>query len=209
MGTQCDDWNKARRVWSCARISLPKTLDSSSKLYLSNLQTVVRGYSEAKSIAIRDRNPPIAFRDIAEISADLRAALEKLDDIALTRLAPLLPAPATAIAQIEQSLGVFEKALLQARQPRVPRKRPHELDNILVNMLADLYERTTGRKPSVTTVGSSNARKGRFIDFVKTFAKEFLPDEKFRFDGRAIQRLLKIRRKKPDQLKRPNTKSRN
>jgi hypothetical protein len=66
-------------------------------------------------------------------------------------------------------------------------------------VLADIFERNTDRKASVTTNPVTDNRQGPFVDFVMTFAEHFLPDEVKALNPRAIQRALKIRKDNPEE----------
>ena len=97
------------------------------------------------------------------------------------------------------NLDVLEAAVKHAQTPLIPRRKPHEHNNFLVVVLADIFDRSTDRKASVTTNPVTDNREGPFVDFVMSFAEHFLPDEVKALNPRAIQRALKMRKDNPEE----------
>ena len=163
-------WESTRTVWSAGGVDLPATINSNTAHFL------------------------------ADRCRDLSDALSRMDTVASARIAGASPVSFTPlVGETIANLDVLEAAVKHAQTPLIPRRRPHEHNNFLVVVLADIFERSTDRKASVTTNPVTDNREGPFVDFVMSFAEHFLPDEVKALNPRAIQRALKMRKDNPEE----------
>jgi len=196
-----DDWQAARRVWSAAGVELPDQPDHQHQSYLTHLKHVAGTFHAAKASTEADRTRAWSLADVADQCRELSDLLGEIDDIAFARIAGASPVPADQLlADTISHLGLLEAALINAEQPVVPRKKAHEHNNVLIVLLAMVYEQVTKRTPSVTTNPITNEREGPLVSFVQSFATNFLPSHTPVPSGRTIQRALKIQRDTPDPL---------
>ena len=192
-------WESARTVWSAGGVDLPATMNSNNAHFLADLKGAAANFRSAKTVSDMDRERDWSFDELADRCRDLSDALSRMDTVASARIAGASPVSFTPlVGETIANLDVLEAAVKHAQTPLVPRRKPHEHNNFLVVVLADIFERNTDRKASVTTNPVTDNREGPFVDFVMSFAEHFLPDEVKALNPRAIQRALKMRKDNPE-----------
>jgi hypothetical protein len=92
-----------------------------------------------------------------------------------------------------ENLGELESALRRTRSPIIRGKKPNEHLNVLVELLVNVYERSTGKQATVYTNRIDNQRVGLIVGFVEAFNKFFLFGEIESISAHAIQRVLQTR----------------
>ena len=193
-------WESARTVWSAGGVDLPATMNSNNAHFLADLKGAAANFRFAKSVSDMDRERDWSFDELADRCRDLSDALSRMDTVASARIAGASPVSFTPlVGETIANLDVLEAAVKHAQTPLIPRRKPHEHNNFLVVVLADIFERNTDRKASVTTNPVTDNREGPFVDFVMSFAEHFLPDEVKALNPRAIQRALKMRKDNPEE----------
>ena len=193
-------WESARTVWSAGGVDLPATMNSNNAHFLADLKGAAANFNSAKTVSDMDRERDWSFDELADRCRDLSDALSRMDTVASARIAGASPVSFTPlVGETIANLDVLEAAVKHAQTPLIPRRKPHEHNNFLVVVLADIFERSTDRKASVTTNPVTDNREGPFVDFVMSFAEHFLPDEVKALNPRAIQRALKMRKDNPEE----------
>ena len=193
-------WESTRTVWSAGGVDLPATMNSNNAHFLADLKRAAANFRSAKTVSDMDRERDWSFDELADRCRDLSDALSRMDTVASARIAGASPVSFTPlVGETIANLDVLEAAVKHAQTPLIPRRRPHEHNNFLVVVLADIFERNTDRKASVTTNPVTDNREGPFVDFVMIFAEHFLPDEVKALNSRAIQRALKVRKDNPEE----------
>lgn len=191
-------WEQARSVWSAGGKQLPKTLDNDDLRFLTALEVAAGTYRAAKKVTESDRNRDWTPDQVADQCDALARALYQLDDTIFARLAGASRAPIQSIIpETIANLHLLESAFRNAKMPTLPRKKKQEHNNFLVSILADIYERHTGKRASVYSNRTSNKRVGLFVEFVAAFNAQFLSGEISNLNARAIQRALQTRAKNP------------
>ena len=193
-------WESTRTVWSAGGVDLPATMNSNNAHFLADLKRAAANFRSAKTVSDMDRERDWSFDELADRCRDLSDALSRMDTVASARIAGASPVSFTPlVGETIANLDVLEAAVKHAQTPLIPRRKPHEHNNFLVVVLADIFERSTDRKASVTTNPVTDNRGGPFVDFVMSFAEHFLPDEVKALNPRAIQRALKMRKDNPEE----------
>jgi hypothetical protein len=192
-----DEWRAAREVWAAGGVEILEEPNAGALHFLTDLRRAAGTYLAAREVTETDRERTPTLATIADQCRSLYIALERLDDVAVSRVTGSLPR-AFHLGYLLAELASLESALRHARAPRVPRKRPQEHNDFLVVVLAGIYEKTAGRKASVTTNPFTDEREGPFVDFVLAFAWHFLGDETELLNPRSIQRALKARKDNPE-----------
>ena len=193
-------WESTRTVWSAGGVDLPATINSNNAHFLADLKGAAANFRSAKTVSDMDRERDWSFDELADRCRDLSDALSRMDTVASARIAGASPVSFTPlVGETIANLDVLEAAVKHAQAPLIPRRKPHEHNNFLVVVLADIFERSTDRKASVTTNPVTDNREGPFVDFVMSFAEHFLPDEVKALNPRAIQRALKMRKDNPEE----------
>ena len=193
-------WESARTVWSAGGVDLPATMNSNNAHFLADLKRAAANFRSAKTLSDANRERNWSFDELADRCRDLSDALSRMDTVASARIAGASPVSFTPlVGETIANLDVLEAAVKHAQAPLIPRRKPHEHNNFLVVVLADIFERSTDRKASVTTNPVTDNREGPFVDFVMSFAEHFLPDEVKALNPRAIQRALKMRKDNPEE----------
>ena len=193
-------WESTRTVWSAGGVDLPATMNSNNAHFLADLKRAAANFRSAKTVSDMDRERDWSFDELADRCRDLSDALSRMDTVASARIAGASPVSFTPlVGETIANLDVLEAAVKHAQTPLIPRRKPHEHNNFLVVVLADIFERSTDRKASVTTNPVTDNREGPFVDFVMSFAEHFLPDEVKALNPRAIQRALKMRKDNPEE----------
>ena len=193
-------WESARTVWSAGGVDLPATMNRNNAHFLADLKRAAANFRSAKTVSDMDRERDWSFDELADRCRDLSDALSRMDTVASARIAGASPVSFPAlVGETIANLDVLEAAVKHAQAPLIPRRKPHEHNNFLVVVLADIFERNTDRKASVTTNPVTDNREGPFVDFVMSFAEHFLPDEVKALNPRAIQRALKMRKDNPEE----------
>ena len=193
-------WESTRTVWSAGGVDLPATMNSNNAHFLADLKGAAANFRSAKTVSDMDRERDWSFDELADRCRDLSDALSRMDTVASARIAGASPVSFTPlVGETIANLDVLEAAVKHAQVPLIPRRKPHEHNNFLVVVLADIFERSTDRKASVTTNPVTDNREGPFVDFVMSFAEHFLPDEVKALNPRAIQRALKMRKDNPEE----------
>lgn len=193
-------WESTRTVWSAGGVDLSATMNSSNAHFLADLKGAAANFRSAKTVSDTDRERDWSFDELADRCRDLSDALSRMDTVASARIAGASPVSFTPlVGETIANLDVLEAAVKHAQTPLIPRRKPHEHNNFLVVVLADIFGRNTDRKASVTTNPVTDNREGPFVDFVMSFAEHFLPDEVKALNPRAIQRALKMRKDNPEE----------
>jgi len=193
-------WESTRTVWSAGGVDLPATMNRNNAHFLADLKGAAANFRSAKTVSDMDRERDWSFDELADRCRDLSDALSRMDTVASARIAGASPVSFTPlVGETIANLDVLEAAVKHAQTPLIPRRKPHEHKNFLVVVLADIFERNTDRKASVTTNPVTDNREGPFVDFVMSFAEHFLPDEVKALNPRAIQRALKMRKDNPEE----------
>ena len=193
-------WESTRTVWSAGGVDLPATMNSNNAHFLADLKGAAANFRSAKTVSDMDRERDWSFDELADRCRDLSDALSRMDTVASARIAGASPVSFTPlVGETIANLDVLEAAVKHAQAPLIPRRKPHEHNNFLVVVLADIFDRNTDRKASVTTNPVTDNREGPFVDFVMIFAEHFLPDEVKALNPRAIQRALKMRKDNPEE----------
>ena len=192
------NWEQARSVWSAGGKELPTTPDNDDLHFLTVLKVAAGTYRAAKEVTEADRNRDWTPDQVADQCDALARALYQPDDTMLARLSGASHAPTQSIIlETITNLHILESAFRNAKMPTLPRKKQHEHNNFLVSILADLYERHTGKRASVYSDRINNERVGLFVEFVEAFNTQFLSGEISDLNARAIQRALQTKAKNP------------
>jgi len=195
-------WESAREVWSTAKVELPRELNEASRKYLTELDRTLTKFRTAASIAETDRSRDWAFSEVADQCRDLHNILDGIDEAAFSRVAgAALTRADQLLPEAVVCLEHLEIAFRRARSPKIPRKRTHEQNYILVTLLAGVFDEMTDLRATVTYNPYRGTREGRFVAFVHAFIAQFLPNHEPIPNGRAIERILITRRKIPDPLR--------
>ncbi len=203
------DWESARTIWFAGGVDLPKQINSDNAHYLTDLRRAAANFVSAKFVTELDRKRDWSFEKLADHCRGLSDDLSKIDDVAFSRIAGASPVSLTPLlGETTANLDLLESAFRHALVPIVPHKKPQEHNNFLVVVLANIYERNTDHKASVTTNPVTDEREGLFVNFVMSYTKHFFPDlmpssdkkkdKKGKLNPRFIQQALKARRDNPE-----------
>ena len=91
------------------------------------------------------------------------------------------------------NLYFLETIFDRTNEPSLPWKTKHELNDMAVIRLAEVFEGRTNSSPSVTRHWERADRTGQFVDFVLKFYEHMLPDFASTVSGRSIQASLEKR----------------
>ena len=184
-------WVNARIVWSTCGTDLPESMTEGNAHYLTDLKVAAGTYRSAKEVTKADRARECTPEEVAGQCNALAQVLYQLDDAMFARLAgaSLIPIP-LIITETIANLHILESAFRNAKIPMLPRKKKQEDNNILVSVLADIYELHTKKGPSVYSDRTNNKRVGQFVNFVEAFNTQFMSGELSVLNARAIQLAL-------------------
>ena len=165
-------WESARTVWSAGGVDLPATMNSNNAHFLADLKGAAANFRSAKTVSDADRQRDWSFDELADRCRDLSVALSRMDTVASARIAGASPVSFTPlVGETIANLDVLEAAVKHAQAPLIPRRKPHEHNNFLVVVLADIFERNTDRKASVTTNPVTDNREEPFVDSAMSLAE--------------------------------------
>jgi hypothetical protein len=192
------NWLATRTVWSTVGTDLPEISNERYNSYSDDLQQARHSYLAMKESLKAARAVSVDLKKLADHCRDLCDDLTGIDPLSSSRLAGatrqslnnLLTDAVSTLAQLEMGLRT-------AKVPSLPRKKPNEHLNFLVERLADIYEKRLGKTPSVYTDRETDERVGDIIGFVEAFNDCFLDGEIDGVNARAIQRALQARTKAP------------
>ena len=138
-------WESARTVWSAGGVDLPATMNSNNAHFLADLKRAAANFRFAKTVSDMDRERDWSFDELADRCRDLSDALSRMDTVASARIAGASPVSFTPlVGETIANLDVLEAAVKHAQTPLIPRRKPHEHNNFLVVVLADIFERNRG-----------------------------------------------------------------
>ncbi len=188
------EWKAAQDVWSTANIDLPVKQTDEHTPFLDDLRQVALTYQAAKEATVADRKDKTNLIAIADQCRDLADALAMLDPAPASRLAGAASQPLNnLLTDTFGNLGEIESALRRSRPPIIRGKKQNEHLNVLIELLANVYEYCTGKQATVYTERVDNQRVGQIVVFVEAFNKHFLFGEIENINPRAIQRVLQTR----------------
>jgi hypothetical protein len=188
------EWKAAQDIWLTANIDLPVKQTDEDTPFLDDLRQVALTYQAAKEATVADRKDKTNLIAIADQCRDLADALAKLDPAPTSRLSGAASQPLNNLfTDTFENLGEVESALRRSRPPIIRGKKPNEHLNVLIELLANVYERHTRKQATVYTERVDNQRVGQIVGFVEAFNKHFLFGEIENINARAIQRVLQTR----------------
>ena len=195
---QQPDWEQACLVWATGGKKLPGTPGENDFRLLADLKAAAGSYRSAKEITDADRTREWTPDQVADQCEALARMLYQLDDAMFARIAGASHASIQSIVpETISNLYTLDSAFRNARMPTLPRKKKQEHNNFLVSILANIYERHTGKRATVYTNRKNNKRVGPFVEFVDAFNKYFLSGDISNLNARAIQRALTKRADSP------------
>ena len=188
------EWKAAKDIWLTANIDLPVKQTVEHTHFLDDLRQVALTYRAAKKATVDDRKDKTNLIAIADQCRDLADALAMLEPAPASRLSGAVSQPMNnLLTDTFENLGELESALRRTRSPIIRGKKPNEHLNVLVELLVNVYERSTGKQATVYTNRIDNQRVGLIVGFVEAFNKHFLFGEIKSISARAIQRVLQTR----------------
>jgi hypothetical protein len=194
-----EEWNTARQIWAAGAVKIPAYPDEGTLHYLTDLKRAAATFLTAKSVTETDRQRTWSRERVAKQCRDLTQALYRIDELSLSRMAGASRMPITTLlAETLGNLAILESALINAREPKKPRKHKHVHNDFLVTILAGIYENEPGRSAGVTKNWDTNKRRSVFFNFVVSFAENFLPEHAATLNIRALERALNTRRDHPE-----------
>ena len=200
------DWENAHAIWAAGDFDIPARRDDERIHLLADLKIAAGMFSEFQRVTTVDRDRTWSPDQVVRLCRQLLEILYEFDDVVLARMArvrnpdgePTKLEGEIVVADVLGSLAQLEYLMERVQLPNVTRKHKHEFNELLVIRLADIFERTTGRKASVTTDWDTSVRRGVFVDFVQEFTGRMLPSCSPDIGGRVIQRALELRKKWAD-----------
>ena len=191
------EWADARAIWAAGKVDIPVQRDADDIHLLSDLKFAAGMHTEATRVATADREREGTPEVGARLCSELIEFLSRIDEVTYNRLARIPGvAPDLLVEQTMLDLISLEIALRRMPDPPKVRKRKHEIDDPLILRLAEIFQRETGRRPTVTTDWHTDERRGDFVNFVSEFLRRMLPERSTEIGGRAIQRVLALARER-------------
>jgi len=188
------NWQNTHTVWSTCGVDLPAKMDDRNAHFLSELKLVSYMVQGAVSVNHADRSRTQTPKKLSNQCRSLSSALCQIDDITLARLA------GSTTKQIRKYLNEtvlrliqLESLLENTTEPKLPRKRKHELNDMAIIRLADIFELHAKANASVSKHWEESTRSGLFVKFVLKFYELFLPKFASSVNGRSIQASLEKR----------------
>jgi hypothetical protein len=190
------EWKIARTIWSAGEVDIPAQMTSDDDHYLAGLKRIKAMVLTSDEVNQADRSREISPNQLADQCHSLSSALSQIDDLTLIRviknttidIEKILNETVTNLSQLEAALG-------KTLEPTIPRKQKHELNDMAIIELADIFELSAGSKASVTKHWEESTRGGIFVNFVLKFYELMLPDFASSVSGRSIQASLEKRSK--------------
>ena len=191
------EWADARAIWAAGKVDIPVRRDADRIHLMSALKFAAGMHTEATRVATADREREETPEVGARLCSELIEFLSRIDDVTSGRLARIPNVAADLLVeQTMHDLISLEIALRTMPNPPKVRKRKHEIDDLLILRLAEVFQRETGRRPTVITDWTTYERRGDFVDFVSEFLRRMLPERSTEIGGRAIQRALALARER-------------
>ena len=188
------EWDVARAIWAAGKVDIPPIRDGKNLHFLFDLKSAFGMIVEANRVTSTDWERTWKPSDGARLCHELIEFLYQIDDPVMMRMArasrveigPLMDRTVV-------DLSLLGSALESAPMPSTPRKRKHEINDMAILRLADVFERGAKANASVTRHWDTSIRSGHFINFVLKFYELMLPEFAFQVSGRSIQASLEKR----------------
>lgn len=188
------DWKDARTIWATGGLIIPEQIEAENAYYLTDLKLIAAMVHSADAVNQADRSRKIAPKELAELCNSLSSSLLQIDNTTFVRMASGTALDSRQILNdTVANLFLLEAVLDRTVEPSIPRKRKHELHDIAIIRLADIFEHNTKANASVTKHWEESPRKGKFVNFVLKFYELMLPGFVSSVSGRSIQASLEKR----------------
>jgi hypothetical protein len=187
-------WKNARTIWLAGGMDLPKRMNSNNTHYLADLKLVAGMVQSADVVSRADRLRKKSPRKLADLCRSLSSALSHIDDPTLARMAGSTSLDIRHVLnESVANLFLLEATLGKTMEPAIPRKRKHDLNDMAIIRLADIFDLKAKASASVTKHWEGSTRSGFFVNFVLKFYELMLPDFASSVSGRSIQASLEKR----------------
>ena len=184
-------WVHARMIWSAAGVDLPERISGDIAYYLTDLKLVAAMFRSVDEVERADRSRKVRPKELAEYCRALSSPLSQIDTISLARLARATPRDVReTVNDTLVNLYFLEAVFETTEEPTIPRKRKHDVNDMAIPRLAEIFEDGAKANASVTKHWEGSNRSGRFVDFVLKFYELMLPEFAARVSGRSIQASL-------------------
>lgn len=188
------DWESARTIWSVGGVKLPKQMSSNNSRYLADLKLVAAMVLAADTVNRADRSRRKRPTKLADQCRSLSSALSHIEDPTLARMAGGTTLDiAQVLNETVANLLLLEALLGNTAEPTIPRKRKHDLNDMVILRLANIFDLGAEANASVTKHWEESTRSGPFVNFVLKFYELMLPDFASGVSGRSIQASLEKR----------------
>ena len=187
-------WEYARTIWCAGGVDLPEQMNSKNTHYLADLKLVAGMVLSADAVNRADRSRKKSPRNLADLCRSLSSELSNIDDPTLARMAGSTTLDFWQIRNESiANLMLMESVLGRTLEPTIPRKRKHDLNDMAIIRLADIFESSAKANAGVTKHWEASIRSGVFVNFVLKFYELMLPDFASSVSGRSIQASLEKR----------------
>jgi hypothetical protein len=190
------DWKIVRTVWSAGGVELPEKMNKDNAHYLNDLKLVAAMVQSADAVNRADRLRKKSPKELADQCRDLSFELSHIDEPTFARMAGGTTLDSRHILnETIANLFLLESVLSNTKELPIPHKRKHDLNDMAILRLADIFELGAKANASVTKHWDKPTRSGRFVGFVLKFYELMLPEFASNVTGRSIQASLEKRSK--------------